>query len=135
MSRRMNWAAANDRAHIRQHGAETVAGHAIGAAHRLPSAAQEHPLPRPRGPKLDAPLKIDSFWANRVHDAIVVTFSTFKNHNMVDVRKHAMNAAGQLVPTPKGFALKVTRLRDLQKAIDKAVRKACELGLVAEDGE
>jgi Transcriptional Coactivator p15 (PC4) len=54
-------------------------------------------------PTLDEPLKIDSFWANRAHNAIVVTLSTFKNHNMVDVRKHAMNAAGQLVPTPKGL--------------------------------
>jgi ABC-type amino acid transport substrate-binding protein len=36
---------------------------------------------------------------------------------------------------PKGFALKITRLMDLQKAIDKALRKARELGLVAEDGE
>jgi hypothetical protein len=82
---------------------------------------------------LEEPLKIDSFWANRAHDAIVVTLSTYKNHNMVDIRKHAMNAAGCLVPTPKGFALKITRLQDLQKALDTALRKARELGLIAAD--
>jgi hypothetical protein len=35
MSRRMNWAAASDRNRIRQHGAETVTGRAIGGNLKL----------------------------------------------------------------------------------------------------
>jgi hypothetical protein len=57
----------------------------------------------------------------------------YRDHNLVDIRKHAMNGSGQLVPTPKGIALKITRLPDLAKAIDKAVRKARELGLLTDE--
>jgi Transcriptional Coactivator p15 (PC4) len=131
MSRRMNYRAASDRDRIRRYGAETVDGHAFGA-HQTPNAEQV-PKPRPRGRTLDEPVIVDRFWANRSHDAFVVTISTFKGHNLIDLRKHAMNAAGQLVPTPKGVALKITRLPELAKAIDKALRKARELGLLAGD--
>jgi hypothetical protein len=88
---------------------------------------------REGGPTLAEPVKVDSFWANRAHDAIVVTLSTYNGHNLIDIRNHAMNGTGQLVPTPKGLALKVTRLRDLSKAIDKAVRQAIALGLLRDD--
>jgi hypothetical protein len=81
--------------------------------------------------KLAEPVVVHRSWVNRRHDALVVSLSTFNDINIVDVRKHSMNAAGQLVPTPKGIALKVTRLRDLHKAIDKALRRAEELGLIA----
>jgi hypothetical protein len=128
---RMNWTASNNRRRIREQGAESVDGLAIGR-HSAPSA-QQAAQPRPRGPKLSEPVTVESFWANRAHDACVVTLSTFKNHNLIDIRKHSMNGTGQLVPTPKGIALTITRLPDLAKAIDKALRKARELGLLPQD--
>src|SRR5882757_7543874 len=102
---RMNWTAANDRGRIQRHGAESVAGKASGA--RPMPVDQPSPRPGRKGRMLAEPVKVESFWANRAHDAIVVTLSTFNGHNLIDIRKHAMNGAGQLVPTPKGVALKV----------------------------
>lgn len=86
-----------------------------------------------RKPELAEPVVVDQFWANRRHDAIVVDLSTYQGHNLINVRKHAMNREGKLVPTAKGVAIKVTRLPDLAKAINKALAKAQELGLI--DGE
>jgi hypothetical protein len=84
----------------------------------------------PRKPQLQEPVIVERLWANRQHDAVYVTLSTFRDQNLVDIRKHSMNASGQLVPTTKGLALKVTRLPDLAKAVNKALVRAIELGLL-----
>jgi hypothetical protein len=83
---------------------------------------------------LPDPVDVDSFWANRAHDACVTKLSTIGGTNIVDIRKHVMSG-GRLVPTPKGIAVNVTRLRDLKKAIDKALRKAIELNLIDDESE
>jgi hypothetical protein len=88
----------------------------------------------PRKPQLQEPVIVDRLWANRQHDAVYVTLSTYRDQNLVDIRKHAMDDGGKLVPTTKGIALKITRLPDLAKAIEKALGKARELGLL-EAGE
>jgi hypothetical protein len=77
---------------------------------------------------------VSKFWKNRQHDAIVTSLSTFKGKNLVDVRMHRMNNAGCLVPTPKGVSLVVLRLPELAAAVNKALAKARELGLI-EGGE
>ena len=87
----------------------------------------------PRKPQLDEPVIVDRMWANRQHDAVFVTLQTFRDQNLVDIRKHVMDTNGKLVPTPKGIALKIARLPDLAKAVEKALRKARDLGLL--DGE
>jgi hypothetical protein len=89
----------------------------------------------PRKPQLQEPVIVERLWANRRHDAVYVTLSTFRDQNLVDIRKHAMDASGKLVPTTKGIALNVARLRDLQKAVDRAVRKAVELNLIKSESE
>jgi hypothetical protein len=126
---KMNWTAANSRVRMQHQGASP----AIEA--ERPPPGRKTAATRATGPKLAEPLTIDSFWINRAHDALVLTASTWKGHNLIDVRKHTMNAAGKLVPTPKGISLKITRLPDLAKAIDKALRKAHELGLLSQDDE
>jgi hypothetical protein len=83
---------------------------------------------------LPEPVIVSKFWKNRQHDAVVVSLSTYEGRNLVDVRTHAMDRAGHLVPTPKGVALVVLRLPDLAKAINKALEKAKELGLIPDDG-
>jgi Transcriptional Coactivator p15 (PC4) len=84
-------------------------------------------------PTLAEPVTVARFWKNRSHDAIVVELSTFENRNVVDVRTNVMSH-GRLVPTTKGISLAVLRLPDLAKAINKALAKARELGLIPDDG-
>jgi hypothetical protein len=85
-----------------------------------------------RRPTLPEPLKVDSFWRNRRHEAVVSTLSTFEGHNIFDLRIHEMQQ-GKLVPTRKGVAVVVLRLPDLHKAITKAMREARKLGLLQSD--
>jgi Transcriptional Coactivator p15 (PC4) len=82
---------------------------------------------------LPEPVEIAKFWKNRRHDAIVVSLSTYEGKNLIDVRMHAMKD-GRLLPTPKGVAMVVLRLPELQKAVTKALAKARELGLLDDDG-
>ena len=85
-----------------------------------------------RRPTLEEPLKVDSFWRNRRHEAVVSTLSTFEGRNIFDVRIHEMSQ-GRLVPTRRGVAVVVLRLPDLAKAVNKAMAMAKELGLLADD--
>jgi hypothetical protein len=82
---------------------------------------------------LPGPVAVDSFWRNRKHEAVVSTLSTYQGRNIFDIRIHAMKE-GRLVPTPKGVAVVVLRLPELQKAVTKALKQARELGLLDDDG-
>jgi Transcriptional Coactivator p15 (PC4) len=86
-----------------------------------------------RAPTLPEPIEVAKFFKNRRKDVIVVSLSTYEGRNLVDIRQHFTNEAGQNRPTSKGVAMVVLRLPDLAKAINKALAKAQELGLV--DGE
>jgi hypothetical protein len=86
-----------------------------------------------RRPELTEPVVVDKWWANRRHDAIVTTLQSYMGHNLIDLRKHAMGRDGVLKPTSKGITIKVTRLRDLLKAIETAIKKAEALGLIDEE--
>ncbi len=85
-------------------------------------------------PTLDEPVVISKFWKNRRHDAVIVSLSTYEGQNLVDLRTYTMKK-GRLVPTPKGLAIVVLRLPELQKAVTKALAKARELGLLDEADE
>jgi hypothetical protein len=95
-----------------------------------PAQASIDELPKRRKVALAEPVTVARFWKNRRHDAIVVTLSTFEGRNIVDVRQHFMNQAGQLQASPKGVAMVVLRLPDLAAAITKALAKARDLGLL-----
>jgi hypothetical protein len=84
-------------------------------------------------PTLNAPVIISQFWKNRRHDAVVVSLSTFEGRDLVDIRTHAMDRKGCLVPTPKGVSIVVRRLPELAAAVQKALKKARELGLIDDD--
>jgi hypothetical protein len=86
-----------------------------------------------RKPTLDEPIVVAKFWKNRQHDAIVTTLSTYEGRNLVDIRMHRMDQAGHLVPTQKGVALVVLRLPELVAAVNKALEKAKELGLIDDE--
>jgi hypothetical protein len=86
-----------------------------------------------RKPELAEPVVVDRFFSNRRKDVITTTLQSYQGHNLIDLRKFVANRDGVLVPTAKGVSIKVTRLRDLAKAIDLALKKAIELGLVEAD--
>jgi hypothetical protein len=51
----------------------------------------------PRKPQLTEPVIVERLWANRQHDAVYVTLSTFRDQNLVDIRKHSMDRFGNPV--------------------------------------
>jgi Transcriptional Coactivator p15 (PC4) len=87
--------------------------------------ASRNPIPEP--------IVIDRFWKNRSKDAVVVSLSSFKDHNLVDLRTHSMSRDGKLLPTKKGLAVSILRLPELAKSVNKALAKARELGLIPDE--
>jgi hypothetical protein len=87
--------------------------------------ASRNPLPEP--------IVIDRFWKNRRKDAVIIQLSSYEGHNLVDLRTHSMSSDGKLLPTKKGLAVSILRLPELAKAVNKALARARELGLV-DDG-
>jgi hypothetical protein len=83
---------------------------------------------------LAEPVVIDRFWKNRRKDAVVTSLRSYEGFNLCDLRVNYMSKAGKLEPTPKGLCVVVTRLPDLAKAINKALARAKELGLIDEEG-
>jgi hypothetical protein len=75
------------------------------------------------------------FFTNRRKDLCAATLKTWtpadgKPINLIDIRLYAMDKHGCNVPTRKGIALDVRRLRDLHNAISKALLRAQSLGLL-----
>ncbi|MCV0387403.1 MAG: hypothetical protein K5821_13420 [Nitrobacter sp.] len=88
-----------------------------------------------RKPTLEEPVEIAKFWKNRKGDAVIVALTSYQGYNLVDLRTHFTNKEGKLQPTPKGLSVAVLRLPDLAKAVNAALKKAAELGLIREDAE
>lgn len=84
---------------------------------------------------LPEPVLIATFWKNRAHDAVRVTLKTYEGHNLVDVRQFKPVEGGTHQPTTKGVAMSVQRLPELADAINKALAKARELGLIGAASE
>jgi Transcriptional Coactivator p15 (PC4) len=84
---------------------------------------------------LTAPVEVAKLWKSRRHDiAIVVSLSTFEGQTIFDIRQHSIGADGIMRPTTKGLAMVVRRLPEIAAAIGKAIAKAKELHLLADDG-
>jgi hypothetical protein len=90
---------------------------------------------RAHRPTLAEPVEVAKFWKNRWRrDAIVVSLSPYEGRNLISVRTHTTSQDGKMLPTVKGVAMAVARLPELAKAINKALAKAKELGLIDDDG-
>jgi Transcriptional Coactivator p15 (PC4) len=87
--------------------------------------ASRNPLPEP--------IVIDRFWKNRRKDAVIIQLSSYEGHNLVDLRTHSMSSDGKLLPTKKGLAVSILRLPELAKAVNKALVRARELGLIDDE--
>ncbi len=85
-------------------------------------------------PTLPEPVVISEFWANRHGESVRVQLREYEGRALVDVRKHFTATDGKLQPTKKGLSIAIARLPDLAGAINKALSKAIELGLIADKG-
>jgi hypothetical protein len=128
---RMNWKAANDRRRVREHGAETVGGQMHGTAPA--SIATKTEKPKPEITALAEPVEF-RFWKNRGGEAVVVSLRSYQGRALIDVRQSFTNKEGKLQPTSKGVAMAVLRLPELAAAINGALNKARELGLLKGEG-
>jgi hypothetical protein len=82
-----------------------------------------------------APVEIAKFWKNRRrNESVHVSLSEYEGHCLINVRVYCTGTDGIDRPTPKGLSLVVLRLPELAKAINKALAKAQELGLLPDDG-
>jgi hypothetical protein len=82
-------------------------------------------------PPLAEPVIAAEFWANRSGHSIRIQLrESLDGRPMIDLWRHAPDGAGRLASTAKGFSLPITKLPALAKAVNKAVRKATELGLL-----
>jgi len=84
---------------------------------------------------LSEPIEVAKFWKNRKGEAIIVTLKSFEGRPIVDIRTHFTTKEGKFQPTTKGLALMVLRLPDLAKAINKALARAQQLGLLGAQDE
>ena len=80
-------------------------------------------------------------WKNRQRrEAIVASISTYEGRNVAGIRLYTTSQEGKMLPTTKGVTMAVERLPELATAINRALKKARELGLlpaetsVADDG-
>jgi hypothetical protein len=87
-------------------------------------------------PPITAPIEW-RLWKNRWRkDAIVVSLNTYERRNLISVRTYTTSQDGKMLPTTKGIAMNIARLPELAAAVNSALRKAKELGLIPnDDGE
>jgi hypothetical protein len=123
---KMNWNAANDRRRIHQHGAESINSARSDAAVSNPESA------RRKAPPLAEPVIVDRWWRNRGGDAVYVRLSSFKEHNLIDIRSWRADSQGISRPD-KGIALSIKHLPRLHAAVTKALAKAKALGLIDDE--
>jgi hypothetical protein len=85
---------------------------------------------------LAEPISIAKFWKSpRDHTKHVrVDLSEHMGHPLINVRIWQTGSDGIDRPTVKGIALTVRKLPTLAAAINKAVRRAQELGLLNDEG-
>jgi Transcriptional Coactivator p15 (PC4) len=83
---------------------------------------------------LPEPIEISKFWRNRKGEAVIVSLREYEGRVLIDCRVNFTNKEGKLQPTAKGLSLVVLRLPELAAAVNKALARAKELGLLDEDG-
>jgi hypothetical protein len=85
-------------------------------------------------PTVGEPIEIFKEWKNRQRRAaIVISLSSYENHNLFSVREHFTGSDGIMRPTKKGISLTLRRLPKIIQGLTKALEKARELGLLDEE--
>jgi hypothetical protein len=74
-------------------------------------------------------------WKNlQRRDAIVVSLSPFEGKTIAGIRRYTTSQDGKMLPTTKGVSVVVARLPELATAINRALAKARDLGLLPDEG-
>jgi hypothetical protein len=60
----------------------------------------------------------------------VASISTYEGRNVAGIRLYTTSQDGKMLPTTKGVTMAVERLPELATAINRALRKARQLGLL-----
>jgi hypothetical protein len=87
-------------------------------------------------PTLTEPVPIAKFWksARDRTKHVRIELSEYETHPLINVRIWKTGSDGIDRPTVAGIALGIRKLPELATAIDKALRKARELGLIDDEG-
>jgi hypothetical protein len=100
-----------------------------------PAPAATHRTASARGSvTLLEPVKVAEFWKNRRGESIRATLVCYEGRNCFDLRQHFTAHDGKMQPTRKGINIAVLRLPELANAINRALAKAVELGLLEVEG-
>lgn len=83
---------------------------------------------------LSEPVEIAKFWKNRGrNESVHVALSEYEGHNLINVRVYSTGTDGVDRPTQKGIAMSVRKLPELADALNRALTKAREIGLIDDD--
>jgi hypothetical protein len=70
-------------------------------------------------------------WKDRLRrEAITVSLSTYQDRVVAGIRIFTTSQDGKMLPTTKGVTVAVARLPELATAVNRALKKARELGLL-----
>jgi Transcriptional Coactivator p15 (PC4) len=89
-------------------------------------------MPRKPSPLADAPILISEFKKNRGNKVIRIALRNYLGHDLLDIRTWWNDHDGQCKPG-RGFSCNVSYLPQIIKALNAALLKARELGLI-DDG-
>jgi Transcriptional Coactivator p15 (PC4) len=76
---------------------------------------------------------VGQFFKNRRKEHVRLTLKRFEGRPIADLRQFFVTKDGFSQPTTKGIALVVARLPDLAAIVNRAVKRAIELGLLTEE--
>lgn len=88
--------------------------------------------PNPGSKPLPAalPVVVNQFFSNRRGEFVRTTIDRFEGVTVADLRKFYSGGDGISRPTRKGITVAIKHLPELAKAVNQAVAKARELGLI-----
>ena len=79
------------------------------------------------------PIEIHKMWRDRRGNALVFSLKSYQGRPFFDLRMCFTDQDGVLKPSPKGITASPGKLHEISKAIAKAVDRARELGLLADE--
>jgi hypothetical protein len=78
------------------------------------------------------PIEIHKMWRDRNGNALVFSLKCYQGRPFFDLRTFYTNHDGISKPTSKGITASPRKLPEIAKALEKAVERARELGLLDE---
>jgi hypothetical protein len=114
---------------INERGRSAVRG---GLDNHLDIASDPEFATHPETDPLKEDVVVGQFFKNRRKEHVRVTLKRFEGRAIADLRQFFVTKEGFSQPTTKGIALVVARLPDLAAVVNRAVKRAVELGLLEE---